>query len=160
VEGPGLLPGRLPGLSDGAEAVSSIVRRERGPVVVDELLVHAAGETSRDTSESTRASDGGDRSSHTRRCLQQTRKEETSMPKLSTHAGRELAHRSSDGLDVTLVWVHEDGEDKAVVCVCDRREGAYFEIPAETHLAPEVYHHPFAYRDFSTVHYEDSRLAA
>ena len=82
------------------------------------------------------------------------------MPKLSTHTEAELAHRSSDGLDVTLVWVREDGEDKAVVCVCDRREGAYFEIPAEPHLAVDVYYHPFAYRDFSAVHYEDSRLVA
>lgn len=27
----------------------------------------------------------------------------------------ELAHRASDGLDVRLVWVHGDGDDKAVV---------------------------------------------
>jgi hypothetical protein len=40
------------------------------------------------------------------------------MPKLSTHTGTELAHRSSDGMDVTLVWVQEDrrdGEDRVVV---------------------------------------------
>jgi hypothetical protein len=30
-----------------------------------------------------------------------------------------LLNRSSDGLEVTLVWVHGHGEDKAVVCVCD-----------------------------------------
>jgi hypothetical protein len=82
------------------------------------------------------------------------------MTELSTHTRRELAHRSSDGMDVTLIWVQGDGEDQAVVCVCDRREGAYFEIPTERHLALEVYYHPFAYRDFSTVHYEASRTAA
>ncbi len=49
---------------------------------------------------------------------------------------------------------------KAVVCVCDRRDGAYFEIPAEPYLTFHVYHHPFAYRDFSTVDSEDRRLAA
>jgi len=53
------------------------------------------------------------------------------MTKLSSRARKELAHRSSDGLDVTLVWVQGNDEDKAVVCVCDTREGAYFEIPAE-----------------------------
>jgi hypothetical protein len=82
------------------------------------------------------------------------------MTELSTHTRKELAHRSSDGMDVTLIWVQSDGEDQAVVCVSDRREGAYFEIPTERYLALEVYYHPFAYRDFSTVDYEDSRTAA
>src|SRR5262245_2479152 len=72
----------------------------------------------------------------------------------------ELAHRSTDSLDVTLVWVHGDGADEAVVCVCDRENGAYFEIPAAPYLALDVYYHPFAYRDFSTLDYADSRLAA
>lgn len=82
------------------------------------------------------------------------------MPKLSTCTRTELAHRSSDGMEVTLLWAQVNGEDKLVVCVSDRREGAYFEIPAQPHLALTVYYHPFAYRDFSTVDYEDSRLAA
>ena len=82
------------------------------------------------------------------------------MNELSTHTPTELAHRSSEGLDVTLVWVRDDGEDKAVVCVRDTREGAYFEIATEPFLALDVYYHRFAYRDFSTVDYDDSRLAA
>ena len=82
------------------------------------------------------------------------------MANLTTHTRTELAHRSSDGIDVTLIWMHGDGEDKALVCVCDRREGAYFEIPAAPYLALDVYYHPFAYRDFSTFDYDDSRLAA
>jgi hypothetical protein len=82
------------------------------------------------------------------------------MADLSTHTCTELAHRSSEGLDVTLVWAQEGGEDKAVVCVSDTREGSYFEIPTEPHLALDVYYHPFAYRDFSSVDYGDSRLAA
>jgi hypothetical protein len=72
----------------------------------------------------------------------------------------ELAHRSSAGIDVTLLWLRDGDTDKALVCVSDRRTGAYFEIPAEPYLALDVYYHPFAYRDFSTVDYEDSRLAA
>jgi hypothetical protein len=72
----------------------------------------------------------------------------------------ELAQRTSDGLEVTLVWVHGDGEDKAVVCVCDTREGAYFEIWTELRLGLDVYRHPFPYRDLSAVDYRDSRLAA
>jgi hypothetical protein len=82
------------------------------------------------------------------------------MANLHTHTRTELAHRSSAGIDVTLVWVHGADEEKAVVCVCDSREGAYFEIPTEPYLALEVYYHPFAYRDFSNVDYEDSRIAA
>jgi hypothetical protein len=71
-----------------------------------------------------------------------------------------LAHRSADGLDVTLLWspADEENEESTVVCVCDSRNGAYFEIPAEPCLALDVYYHPFAYRDFSTVDYKDSRL--
>jgi hypothetical protein len=76
-----------------------------------------------------------------------------------TKLWKELAHRSSDGLAVTLVWVQGDDND-AVVFVRDRREGAYFEIPVEPHLALDVYYHPFAYRNFSTLHYNDSRLVA
>jgi hypothetical protein len=82
------------------------------------------------------------------------------MPNLSTHTGTELAHRSSEGIDVTLVWVQGDGEDKAVVFVSDRRDGVNFEIPAEPHRALDVYYHPFAYRDWSAVEHDDSRLAA
>ena len=69
----------------------------------------------------------------------------------------ELAHRTSDGIDVTLDWVHGGGEDRAVVGVYDGRDGSSFEIAAERYLALDVYYHPFAYRDFGTV-VDDSRL--
>jgi hypothetical protein len=82
------------------------------------------------------------------------------MTELTTLNTAELAHRTSHGLDVTLIWVQEGDKDKAVVCVCDTREGAYFEIPTEPYLALDVYYHPFAYRDFSAVEYDDDRLAA
>jgi hypothetical protein len=80
----------------------------------------------------------------------------------ATTTRSELAQRSGAGIDVTLVWVQGAGvaPGQAVVCVYDQQEGAYFEIPAEPWLALDVYYHPFAYRDFSTVDYEDSRLAA
>jgi hypothetical protein len=50
-----------------------------------------------------------------------------------------LAHRSSADVDVSLFWVEGDGDDKAVVCVRDTREGDYFEIPTERYLALDVY---------------------
>jgi len=71
-----------------------------------------------------------------------------------TYTRTELAHRASGGVEVTLFWAQSDGEDKAVVCVLDPREGVCFEISTDPYLALEVYYHPFAYRD------EDSRLAA
>jgi len=61
---------------------------------------------------------------------------------------------------VTLVWRRRGCEAKPVVCVFERRTGAYFEIPTEPHLALDVYHHPYAYRDFSTVVRRDGRLTA
>jgi len=72
----------------------------------------------------------------------------------------ELAQRSNAGLDVTLIWLRGRGDGKTLVCVCDWLEGAYFEIPTEPYLALDVYYHPYAYRDFSAVDYEDIRLAA
>ena len=74
---------------------------------------------------------------------------------------RELAHRSGDGLEVTLLWRPANGQspDSIVVCVCDARNEAYFEITPEPYLALDVYYHPFAYRDFSNADDEASRLA-
>lgn len=72
----------------------------------------------------------------------------------------ELAHRASAGIDVTLMWARCGDDDSVLVCVCDQRDGSYFEIEPEPHLALDVYYHPFFYRDFSTLDYQDSRLAA
>jgi hypothetical protein len=85
------------------------------------------------------------------------------MTSVPTTTQTELAQRSSARIDVRLVWVDCGGADDVVVCVCDRREGVYSEIPAEPHLALDVYYHPFAYREFSTLDTldsEDSLLAA
>jgi hypothetical protein len=76
----------------------------------------------------------------------------------STPKRTELARRTSDGIEVTLVWVYGDGEDRVVVTVDDSRDGSSFEIPAKPHLALDVYHHPFAYWDLGTVVDDDSRL--
>jgi hypothetical protein len=80
---------------------------------------------------------------------------------MDKHTGKrhvELARRIGAGVEVALLW--EPGENQTLVCVYDRREGAYFEIVVEPYLALDVFHHPFAYRDFSAVDYQDERLAA
>ena len=65
-------------------------------------------------------------------------------------SSRELAHRSGDGLEVTLLWCPSNRQSNSVVvCVYDSRSGAYFEITPEPYLALHAYRHPFAYRDFS-----------
>ena len=53
---------------------------------------------------------------------------------------RELARRSSAGVDVTLYW--HPTLDELIVCVWDKRHGAYFEIRPQRYLALDVYHHP------------------
>ena len=56
---------------------------------------------------------------------------------------RELAHRSGAGVDVTLYW--HPTLDELIVCVCDKRDGAHFEIRPARYLALDVYYHPYAY---------------
>jgi hypothetical protein len=82
------------------------------------------------------------------------------MTEQLTTRRRELAHRSTDDVDVTLFWAREEGKDTIVVRVYDRQQDASFEIPSEPYLALDVYYHPFAYGDFATVSEEGMRLAA
>jgi hypothetical protein len=58
---------------------------------------------------------------------------------------RELAHRTSVDLDVTLAWT--PGNNRLFVCVDDRRLGVSFEIFAAPYRALDVFNHPYAYRD-------------
>jgi hypothetical protein len=58
----------------------------------------------------------------------------------------ELAHRSNDGVEVTL-W--HPASDELLACVRDQQHGAYFEIRPERYSAPDVYCHPYACLGFS-----------
>jgi hypothetical protein len=124
---------------------SSIVTRDRR-IAFNEFLACAAGQSSKRDQWVDQGIDGGDGSGRARPSSQQTRKEESLMSEPSTNKATELAQRSNGGLDVTLVWVQEGGKDTILIRVCDRREGACFEIPTEPYLALDVYYHPFAYR--------------
>jgi hypothetical protein len=65
---------------------------------------------------------------------------------------RELDHRFSDGIDVTLFWRPED--DRAIVAVSDAKTGESFTLEvAEHQRALDVFHHPYAYAPDS-VHSE------
>jgi hypothetical protein len=57
---------------------------------------------------------------------------------------RELDHRVSDGIDITLLWRPED--DRALVAVLDAKTGEAFTLEVgPSQRALEVFHHPFAY---------------
>ena len=71
---------------------------------------------------------------------------------------RELAHRSGAGVDVTLYW--HPTLDELIVCVCDKRDGAHFEIRPARYLALDVYYHPYAYADLEDVYAKENRRAA
>ena len=57
----------------------------------------------------------------------------------------ELAHRRSNGLDVSLLWSRRTGQ--LVVTVLDERTDETFTVEAPSDTALDVYNHPYAYRD-------------
>jgi hypothetical protein len=72
---------------------------------------------------------------------------------------RELARRSSaGGVYVTLYW--HPTLDELIVCVCDERHGAHFEIRPQRYVALDVYYHPYAYADLADVYGKENRRAA
>ena len=71
---------------------------------------------------------------------------------------RELARRSSAGVDVTLYW--HPTLDELIVSVWDEPHGDYFEIRPQRYLALDVYHHPYAYADLAGVYEKENRRAA
>ena len=77
---------------------------------------------------------------------------------MSTYHHRELAHRSSDGVDVTLYW--HATLDELIVSVRDRRYGTHFEIRPQRHLALDAYYHPYAYADFEDLCETEHQRAA
>jgi hypothetical protein len=61
-----------------------------------------------------------------------------------THATRELGSRSSDGIDVRLLWSEHD--NRVSVEVADTTTGDGFAIEVrESDRALDVFHHPFAH---------------
>jgi len=69
---------------------------------------------------------------------------------------RELAHRSGDGIGVSLLWSQPTGG--LFVAVDDERSGAGFELVVESGSeALDVFHHPFAYAAWRGIQYGGSR---
>jgi hypothetical protein len=69
---------------------------------------------------------------------------------------KEIAHRTSDGIEVVLFW--RRGDARLTVTVADERTGAYFELDVEAAQALDAFHHPYAYAAFRGLPYEDALL--
>lgn len=65
-----------------------------------------------------------------------------------TTAPREICHRSSDGVEVTLWWL--PGEDRLQVAVVDTKLNQCFQLPTDADRAMRVFNHPFLYADAGT----------
>jgi hypothetical protein len=68
------------------------------------------------------------------------------MTATTTHLMRELDHRTSDGIDVRLLWNEHNG--RVVVAVVDAKTDESFTVEVrEGENAMNVFQHPFAYAD-------------
>jgi hypothetical protein len=66
-------------------------------------------------------------------------------------AACELAHRASDGVEVTLWWLPASGS--LLVAVRNDRTGDAFTLDAPADRAADVFAHPYAYAAASGVNY-------
>jgi hypothetical protein len=67
------------------------------------------------------------------------------MTSTITHLTRELDSRTSDGIEVRLLWSEHDG--RVLVAVTDAKTGDAFAVEVREDERPmDVFHHPFAYR--------------
>jgi hypothetical protein len=64
---------------------------------------------------------------------------------------QELDSRSSDGLEVTLLWEPETSRVK--VAVFDAKTGDDFEVEVSSNEAMDAFHHPYAYAANHGVHF-------
>jgi hypothetical protein len=62
---------------------------------------------------------------------------------------RELAHRYSDGVHVTLVW--HPSTDRVMIEVFDEGSGETFEFEAPAARALDAFWHPYAYAAFAGI---------
>jgi hypothetical protein len=92
-----------------------------------------------------------------RRSLESARTPDSSAGAFESER-RELARRSSAGVDVTLYW--HPTLDELIVSVRDERHGDYSEIRPQRYLALDVYDHRYAYAGLADEHEEEDRRAA
>lgn len=71
---------------------------------------------------------------------------------------RELDHRVSDGIHVTLLWY--PSTDRVAVEVYDESTGESFELEVAPARALDAFHHPYAYAAAHGVGYPTRDLAS
>jgi hypothetical protein len=63
---------------------------------------------------------------------------------LTAHTGRrELAHRTNDGIEVTLFWTKST--NRVSVEVLDSRSGETLDFDVDRHVALDAFRHPYVY---------------
>jgi hypothetical protein len=67
----------------------------------------------------------------------------TAMTATATIERRELAHRTSDGIDVTLLW--NTGTDQVTIAVLDTRSDESLAFAVDGRAALDAFNHPYAY---------------
>jgi hypothetical protein len=72
-------------------------------------------------------------------------------------APRELAYRSTNGIDVFLLW--SPGDDSLAVVVFDEN-GDSFELVVTAAEAMDAFDHPYAYAAFRGLHLNEAPLPA
>jgi hypothetical protein len=63
---------------------------------------------------------------------------------------RELAHRASDGIEVTLFWNAD--EDSLAVVLFDSKNDQLLEIAVRPDQAMNAFHHPYVYSALHQIH--------
>ena len=63
---------------------------------------------------------------------------------------RELAHRSTDGIDVTLLWTQSS--NVVTIAVIDSHSGEELEFEVDGRYALDAFNHPYAYAATGRVH--------
>jgi len=56
---------------------------------------------------------------------------------------RELAHRTTDGIEVALFWT--ESSNRVTITVLDARSGEALEFEADGSVALDAFNHPYAY---------------
>ncbi len=64
---------------------------------------------------------------------------------VSATDARELDHRSSNGIEVTLLWSRRT--NRVWISVADDRRDHAFELDVDPSDALDAFHHPYAYAD-------------
>ena len=73
---------------------------------------------------------------------------------------RELAHRTSDGIEVTLFWTKPS--DRVTISVVDTRSGEILEFEVAGSAALDAFNHPYAYasrRDYHSAPHPSADVA-